>query len=60
MFLNPKGRQVLVNSVVDSAISYLMAAILLPAETIESLDQKRRAFEGPYRSKLMLAAETSP
>jgi len=31
MFLNPKGRQVLVNSVVDSAISYLMAAMLLPA-----------------------------
>ena len=44
MFLNPKGRQVLVNSVVDSAISYLMAAMLLPAETIESLDQKRRTF----------------
>ena len=44
MFLNPKGKQVLVNSVVDSAISYLMAAMLLPAETIESLDQKRRTF----------------
>lgn len=41
VFLNPKARQVLV---VDSAISYLMAVMLLPAETIESLDQKRRAF----------------
>ncbi|RLM80179.1 retrotransposon protein, putative, unclassified [Panicum miliaceum] len=42
--LNPRGRSVLVNSVMDGSAGYLMAALLLPQGTLDALDQRRRAF----------------
>jgi len=42
--LNPMGRTVLVNSVLDSILVYLMSSIQLPPSAIEQMDKKRRAF----------------
>ena len=42
--LNPMGRSVLVNSVLDSLLVYLMSSLQIPAATIELMDKKRRAF----------------
>jgi hypothetical protein len=43
-FLNPMGRTVLINLVLDSQLIYLMCAIQLPPGLISKLDQKRRGF----------------
>jgi exonuclease III len=42
--LNPMGRAVLVNSVLDSILVYLMSSLQLPPSAIEQMDKKRRAF----------------
>jgi len=42
--LNPTGRSVLINSVLDSQLIYLMCAIKLPAGVREQIDRRRRAF----------------
>ena len=42
--LNPMGRSVLVNSVLDSLLVYLMSSLQIPAATIELMDKTRRAF----------------
>ena len=42
--LNPKGWAVLVNSVLDSLLVYLMSSLQLPPSAIELMDKKRRAF----------------
>jgi hypothetical protein len=43
-FLNPMGRAVLVNYVLDSQLVYLMSSLQLPPAVITSMDKKRRAF----------------
>ena len=42
--LNPMGRTVLVNSVLDSLLIYLMSSLQLPASAVHAMDRKRRAF----------------
>lgn len=42
--LNPMGRTVLINSVPDSQLIYLMFAIQLPPEFTSKFDRKRRGF----------------
>jgi hypothetical protein len=42
--LNPMERSVLVNSVLDSLLVYLMSSLQVPVATIELMDKKRRAF----------------
>ena len=42
--LNPMGRTVLVNSVLDSQLIYAMSSLLLPQGTLDALDKRRRAF----------------
>jgi hypothetical protein len=42
--LTPSGRTVLVNSVLSARAVYPMCSLLLPANTIEAIDKKRRAF----------------
>jgi len=42
--LNTMGRAVLVNSVLDSLLVYLMSSLQLPPSIIHQLDRKRRAF----------------
>ena len=42
--LNPMGRTVMVNSVLDSLLVYVMSSLLLPQTTIKAMDSKRRAF----------------
>ena len=42
--LNPMGRAVLVNSVLDSQLIYAMSSLLLPKGTLDALDRRRRAF----------------
>ena len=42
--LNPMGRTVLVNSVLDSLLVYLMSSLQLPASAVHAMDRKRRAF----------------
>ena len=42
--LNPMGRTVLVNSVLDSLLVYLMSSLQLAPSAIEQMDKKRRAF----------------
>jgi hypothetical protein len=42
--LNPMGRTVLVNSVLDSILVYLMSSLQLPASALHAMDKKRRAF----------------
>ena len=41
---NAMGRTVLVNSVLDSALIYIMSAMLPPPGVVEKLDKRRRAF----------------
>jgi hypothetical protein len=43
-FLNPMGRTILINSVLDSRLIYLMCALQLPPGLISKLYQKRRGF----------------
>ena len=38
------GRAVLVNSVLDSALIYILSAMQLPQGTLDAIDKKRRAF----------------
>lgn len=42
--LNPMGRAVLVNSVLDSQLVYSMSSLQLPPSVIQQMDKKRRAF----------------
>ena len=42
--LNPMGRTVLINSVLDSQLVYLMCALPIPPRTLAQVDQRRRAF----------------
>lgn len=42
--LNTLGRTVLVNAVLDSLLTYLMSAIMLPLGLVDIVDTKRRAF----------------
>lgn len=42
--LNAMGTTVLVNAVLDSALFYILSAMLLPQGTIDELDKRRRAF----------------
>ena len=42
--LNAMGRTVLVNSVLHSALIYIMSAMLPPPGVVEKLDKRRRAF----------------
>jgi len=42
--LNPMGRTVLINSVLDSQLVYLMCALPIPPGTLAQVDQRRRAF----------------
>jgi hypothetical protein len=43
-FLNKMGRTVLINSVLDSQLVYLMSSLQLPPGIISQMDKKRRAF----------------
>lgn len=43
-FLNAKGRSVLINSMLDGANAYLMAANQFPKGVLNALDSRRRAF----------------
>jgi len=43
-FLNAKGRSVLINSVIDGASAYLMAANQFPKGVLDTLDSCRKAF----------------
>jgi hypothetical protein len=42
--LNPMGRGIMVNAVLDSILVYLMSSLQLPQTTIQAMDAKRRAF----------------
>ena len=42
--LNPMGRAVMVNSVLDSQLVYFMSSLQLPPSVIHQLDRRRRAF----------------
>jgi len=42
--LNPMGRTVLVNSVMDSQLVHAMSALLLPQGVLDALDARRRSF----------------
>jgi hypothetical protein len=42
--LNPMGRSVLVNAVLDSQLIYTMSVLLLPQGTIDAIDRRRRSF----------------
>jgi hypothetical protein len=42
--LNPMGRGIMVNAVLDSILVYLMSSMQLPQKTIQAMDAKRRAF----------------
>lgn len=42
--LNPMGRAVLVNLVLDSLLVYFMSSLQLPPSVLHQLDRKRRAF----------------
>lgn len=42
--LNPMGRAVLVNTVLDSQLIYAMSVLQLPQGTLDALDRRRRAF----------------
>ncbi|KAJ1278642.1 hypothetical protein BS78_04G094500 [Paspalum vaginatum] len=44
MLLNPMGRAVLVNSVLDSQLIYIMCVVPLPPGIVSQLDRHRRAF----------------
>ena len=42
--LNTMGRVVLINSVLDSQLVYVMSALSIPPTTIQQIDKRRRAF----------------
>ncbi|CAO2178496.1 unnamed protein product [Urochloa humidicola] len=42
--LNPMGRAVLVNTVLDSQLTHAMSVMLLPQGTLDAFDRRRRAF----------------
>ena len=42
--LNKMGRTVLVNSVLDSQLVYLMSSLQLPPSVVHQVDRRRRAF----------------
>jgi hypothetical protein len=42
--LNPMGRTVLVNSVLDSQLVYFMSSLVIPPSVIQQMDRRRRAF----------------
>lgn len=42
--LNPMGRAVLINSVMDSQLTYAMSVLPLPPGAIEALNRRRRCF----------------
>jgi hypothetical protein len=42
--LNPMGRAVLVNSVLDSLLVYFMSSLQLPPAVLHQIDRRRRAF----------------
>ena len=42
--LNPMGRTVLINAVLDSQLVYLMSALPIPLGVLTKVDQRRRAF----------------
>jgi hypothetical protein len=43
-FLNTMGRVVLINSVLDSQLVYVMSALCIPPTVIQQVDKRRRAF----------------
>lgn len=42
--LNPMGRSVLVNAVLDSQLIYIVPVLLLPQGTIDTIDRRRQSF----------------
>jgi hypothetical protein len=42
--LNPMGRTVLINSVLDSLLVYFLSSLQLPPSVIQQMDKRRRAF----------------
>ncbi|CAO2142968.1 unnamed protein product [Urochloa humidicola] len=42
--LNPMGRAVLVDAVLDSQLTYIMSVMLLPQGALDAFDRRRRAF----------------
>ena len=42
--LNPMGRAVLINSVLDSQLIYIMSAVLVPNGVVAHIDRRRRSF----------------
>ncbi|CAO2153322.1 unnamed protein product [Urochloa humidicola] len=42
--LNPMGRTVLINTVLDGQLAHLMSALPLPAGTVSQFDKRRRGF----------------
>lgn len=43
-FLNPMGRTVLINAVLDGQLSYVMVALALPPGVVTKIDKRRRSF----------------
>jgi len=43
-FLNPMGRTVLINAVLDGHLSYIMMSVALPPGVIAKIDKRRRGF----------------
>ena len=43
-FLNPMGRSILINAVLDGHLSYIMMAVSLPPGVIAKVDKRRRSF----------------
>ena len=43
-FLNPMGRAILINSVLDGQLAYLMSALILPLGVVRQIDKRRRSF----------------
>jgi len=58
--LNPMGRTVLINSVLDGQLGYVMGALPLPPGVIQQVDRRRRSFlwtgEGDARGASCLVA----
>jgi hypothetical protein len=44
VLLNPMGRAVLVNSVLDSQLVYAMSALSIPVAVLHKMDRRRRSF----------------
>ena len=49
--LNTMGRVVLVNSVLDSQLVYIMSATQIPPEIIKQIERRRRPSFGPATRK---------